>query len=282
MHTHTISKYQMLLQLFLLEGMSKTNVGYLFSYRSAHDNLCSLLQSFGLLPHAASSINRHRTQRVGFPKTLAFCMNLAKWHTRVFLETKQRSFLDLTWFLPNAYLLTKLSGGTHNDGDGPFPCLQFLLIHDVNKHGPDKSSSLTTASFCNSYHVSSRKSYGQTLKAKLRIQKKPIFLNKIVNKKQTFNKYNTINVYYTWHWMGVGWVYSDLRIWCISCSSKLKWAKLVQGFGGTAPDTWKRRSDEEMMMMTTTVCMMNAHVTFTATKERQKCLKLDWGPVYNY
>ena len=44
---------------------------------------------------------------------------------------------------------------------------------------------------------------------------------------------------HTWHWIGVGWVYSDFLIAPISCSSKLKCAKLMDGLVGRAPETWK-------------------------------------------
>lgn len=47
----------------------------------------------------------------------------------------------------------------------------------------------------------------------------------------------------TWHCIGVGWVYSDFLIWCISCSSNPKWAKLLPGLGGAAPETLEREED---------------------------------------
>ncbi len=172
----------------------------------------------------------------------------------------------LFWFLTQSlhisYLLTKLSVGTHNDCDGPFSCLQFLLVHDVNQHGPDKSCCFATASFCNANHVTSRQSYGHTLKPRVRRKTITVFCEFLRVKVQILSCWNLKeNLHRTWHWIGVGWVYSDLRIWCISCSSKVKWAKLVQGFGGAAPDTWKRhkkrirnqKTFNTVIMRTTTV-----------------------------
>lgn len=64
----------------------------------------------------------------------------------------------------HSYLLTKLSGGTHNDGDGPFSCLQLLLIHDVDQHRPNKGCGFTAASLGDSNHVAPRQSDGNALR----------------------------------------------------------------------------------------------------------------------
>lgn len=64
----------------------------------------------------------------------------------------------------HSYLLTKLSGGTHDDGDGSFSCLQLLLIHDVDQHRPNKGCSFTTASLGYSNHIAPRQSNGNTLR----------------------------------------------------------------------------------------------------------------------
>lgn len=145
---------------------------------------------------------------------------------------------SLAQSFPMSYLLAKLSGGTHNNCDGSLSSLQLFLVHNMNKHRPNKSSSFATASFCNTNHVAPRQRYRDALEARFRTK----ILHETI---QTFIiqlcDNLEINMHYTWHWIGVGWVYSDLRIWCISCSSKPKWAKLVQGFGGAAPDTWERK-----------------------------------------
>lgn len=64
----------------------------------------------------------------------------------------------------HSYLLTKLSGGAHDDGDGPFSRLQLLLIHDVDQHGPNKGCSFTTASLGYSDHIAPRQGNGNTLR----------------------------------------------------------------------------------------------------------------------
>lgn len=65
---------------------------------------------------------------------------------------------------PHSYLLTKLSGGTHNDGDRSFSRLQLLLIHDVDQHRPNKGRSFTTAGLGYSNHITSRQSNRDTLR----------------------------------------------------------------------------------------------------------------------
>ena len=51
------------------------------------------------------------------------------------------------------------------------------------------------------------------------------------------NTSKEVLIIHTWHWIGVGWVYSDFLIAPISCSSKLKCAKLMDGLVGRAPET---------------------------------------------
>lgn len=128
------------------------------SYRSAHHDLGSLLQSFGLLPHAASSVHSHRPQRVGFSKALALRVDLAS------ISRALAALFMLNDVFSSSYLLTKLSGGTHNDGDGPLSCLQLLLIHDVDQHRPNKGCGFTAAGLGYSNHVTPRQSDGNALR----------------------------------------------------------------------------------------------------------------------
>lgn len=45
----------------------------------------------------------------------------------------------------------------------------------------------------------------------------------------------------TWHWIGVGCMYSSFLIAPISCSSKPKCAKLMDGRTGNAPETYQSK-----------------------------------------
>lgn len=69
-------------QVLLLRSRKNLKPMCPLSYRSAHHNLCTLLQSLGLLPHAASTIHRHRAQRVGLPEALTLGVDLQR-HKRV-------------------------------------------------------------------------------------------------------------------------------------------------------------------------------------------------------
>lgn len=132
------------------------------SYRSAHHNLCTLLQSLGLLPHAASTVHRHRAQRVGLAEALTLGVDLQRQETQTSQLTRRRR--RTSGVQPHSHLLTQLPGGTHDDGDGPVSRLQLLLVHDVNQHRPDERCSFTAAGFGDSDHVTSRQRNGDALK----------------------------------------------------------------------------------------------------------------------
>lgn len=136
--------------------------GGLVSHRSAHHNLGSLLQSFGLLPHAASSVHGHGAQRVGFSEALALRVDLGD--VKYALANGSWALNDIRAAFSRSHLLTELSGGTHNHCDGSFSCLQLLLVHDVHQHRPNKGCSFTTASLGYPNHVTSGQSDGNTLR----------------------------------------------------------------------------------------------------------------------
>lgn len=132
------------------------------SHRSAHHNLCSLLQSFGLLPHAASSVHGHGAKRVGFSEALALRVDLGD--VKYALANHSSALCGTQAAFSRSHLLTELSGGTHDDSDGSFSCLQLLLVHDVNQHRPNKGCGFTTAGLGYPNHVTSGQSDGNTLR----------------------------------------------------------------------------------------------------------------------
>lgn len=66
-------------------------------------------------------------------------------------------------FIQSTYLLTKLPSRTHNHSNWSISWFQFLLIHYVNQHGPNKGCSFPTACFSNANHVSTTQCYRHTL-----------------------------------------------------------------------------------------------------------------------
>lgn len=77
--------------------------------------------------------------------------------------TFRGNLLKSSDLINSAYLLTKLSRGANNDCDGSLSRFQFLLIHDVDQHGPDKRCRFTAAGFGNPNHVPSGQSNRHTL-----------------------------------------------------------------------------------------------------------------------